>query len=379
MNKNPAKAAIFTILTVFLALQAFAQPVAPAYPYLIVTPPFPAAGKDLVTVKVVLGTAGNSCMAPTFTDEKFTIVPSMLAIYPPRFGVTVTYTTIPVPPGTACNMLYAPVQFGPVFTLGQLFAGVYTINDSGRVDGTFTVAAQGMPNAGSISWNGATFTTATDKAVYYPTDSLAVRYTVTNNTAELLSYGTFGGNCIYDLIVSLKGGPELYRRSTNAACDKSAVTVVVNPGATIANDFPKLGYPAGVDAYVAALDSVVLTVSAQFWGTKYDSTKASVDITVKKQPLEIQSFARSMATRGSAYFASTGQLSVCVPSRQKVSVSVFTTDGRVLPGISFSKYLGAGTHVIPLNQAINTGGILIIKVKGETFGSTIKMISGITR
>jgi hypothetical protein len=375
MNKNPAKAAIFTILTVFLALQAFAQPVAPAYPYLIVTPPFPAAGKDLVTVKVVLGTAGNSCMAPTFTDEKFTIVPSMLAIYPPRFGVTVTYTTIPVPPGTACNMLYAPVQFGPVFTLGQLFAGVYTINDSGRVDGTFTVAAQGMPNAGSISWNGATFTTATDKAVYYPTDSLAVRYTVTNNTAELLSYGTFGGNCIYDLIVSLKGGPELYRRSTNAACDKSAVTVVVNPGATIANDFPKLGYPAGVDAYVAALDSVVLTVSAQFWGTQYDSTKASVDITVKKQPIAAASFT-APGRHAFSCFATGGSIVAFVPSRQMVTVKAFTPDGRTVPGASFGQVLDAGSHRIPLTVG---SGVCIVQVKGETFGSTIKMISGITR
>jgi hypothetical protein len=375
MNRNPTMAAIITILTILLTSQAFAQPVAPVYPYLVVTPAFPAAGKDLVKVKVVLGTAGNSCMAPTFTDEKFTIIPSLLSIYPPRFDVTVTYTTIPVPPGTACSMIYDPVQYGPVFTLGQLFAGVYTISDSGRVDGAFTVAAQALSNNNSISWNGATFTVATDKAVYYPTDSLSVRYTVTNNTAELLSFGTFGGNCEYDLIVSLKGGPELYRLSTGATCDKSAVTVAVDPGATVAHDFPKFGYPAGVDAYVAALDSVVLTVSAQFWGTQYDSSKASVDITVKRQPIAAASFT---AQGGHAFscFATGGTIIASVPSRQMVIIKAFTPDGRIISGASFRQVLDAGSHRIPLKVG---NGVCIVQVKGETFGAVVRMISGMGR
>jgi hypothetical protein len=193
------------------------------------------------------------------------------------------------------------------------------------------------------------------------------------------SYGPFGGNCEYDFIISLKGGPELYRQSTNTLCLPNIVSLTVNPGATITHDFPKFGYPAGVETYVAALDSVVLTVSAQLWGTTYDSTKASVDITIKREPLANQPLARSMPTRGTAFFTSSGLLSVSVPSRQKVIVTAFATDGRALPGISFSKYFDAGAHVIPLNQAICAGGVYLIKVKGETFGTMIKMISGIAK
>ena len=375
MNK---RLTITAVLTVFLASQAFAQ-VAPAYPYLIVTPTSPTADKDSVRVQLVLGTADNSCMAPTFTNEHFTIIPSMLAIYPPQFGVAVTYTTVPVPPGKLCPYIYMPVEYGPVFELGKLSLGNYNVTDAGTLAGTFSVGGISFSNTGSTIWNNATFTVATDKAVYYLSDSLSVRYTITNNTAAVQTFGIFGGNCEYDLIVALKGGPELYRLSTGAVCLKNAVSLTVNPGATIAHDFPKFGYPAGIDAYVAALDSVVLTVSAQLWGTKYDSTKASVDITIKRTPSAIQPFMRSMTTHGAAFFTSSGLLSVCVPSRQKVSVSAYKTNGRVLPGISFSKNLDAGTNVIPLNQAISAGGVYLIKVEGETFGTMVRMVKGMGR
>jgi hypothetical protein len=313
-------------------------------------------------------------MAPTFTNEKFTIVPSMLAIYPPQFGVAVTYTTVPVPPGTVCSYIYMPVQFGPVFKLGKLALGTYTVTDSSTAAGTFSVGALSFSNTGSTIWNNATFTVATDKAVYYLTDSLSVRYTVTNNVTDApQSYGPFGGNCLYDLIISLKGGQEIYRLSTGAVCLKNAVSLTVNPGATIAHDFPKFGYPAGIDAYVAALDSVVLTVSAQLWGTKYDSTKASVDITIKKTPSAV---APSAARNRQAFscFAAGNGLVAFVPSRQMVTFKAFTPDGRIIPGVSFRQVLSAGSHFIPLKIG---NGVCIVQVKGETFGTMIKMISGI--
>ena len=374
MNKNTSRTAFLALLTVFLVSSAFAQ-AAPTYPYITVTPASPAANKDSVTVQLVLGTAGNSCMAPTFTDEKFTIVPSMLAIYPPQFGIAVTYTTVPVPPGKMCPMIYMPVQYGPVFKLGKLSLGSYNVTDAGTLAGTFSVGGISFSNTGSTIWNNAIFTVATDKAVYYLTDSLSVRYTVTNNSAIVQSYGPFGGNCEYDLIITLKGGPEFYRLSTGAACLKNAVSLTVNPGAAVTHDFPKFGYPAGIETYVAALDSVVLTVSAQLWGTAYDSTKASVDITIKRTPSTVISPAIRNRQAFSC-FAAGCALVAFVPSRQMVTLKVFTPDGRIIPGVSFRQILSAGSHYIPLKAS---NGICIVQVKGETFGTMIKMISGMGR
>jgi hypothetical protein len=374
MNRNTAGTAFLALLTLLLASHSFGQIIAPAYPYLILTPASPAANKDSVTVQLVLGTAGNSCMAPTFTNEKFTIVPSMLAIYPPQFGVAVTYTTVPVPPGKMCPLIYMPVQYGPVFKLGKLSLGNYNVTDAGTLAGTFSVGGMSFSNTGSTIWNGATFTTATDKAVYYLTDSLSVRYTVTNNAAMVDSFGPFGGNCIYDLIIALKGGPELYRQSTGVVCLPDIVYLTVNPGATVAHDFPKFGYPAGIETYVAALDSVVLTVSAQLWGwggTGYDSTKASADITIKRAPSAVTSPARSR--QAFSCFTAGGSLFAFVPSRQMVTLRAFTTDGRIIPGVSFRQILSAGNHYIPLKGG---NDVCIVQIKGETFGTTTKMISG---
>jgi hypothetical protein len=379
MNKNPTRTALLAILTVFLASQAFAQITLP-YPYIVVTPAAPAANKDSITLKLNLGTASNGCMAPTFTGQNFTIVPSMLTIYPPQFNVAVTYTTVPLPPGKMCTMEYNPVQYGPVFKLGKLALGTYYVSDGGKYAGTFSVGDMSFSNSNSTVWQNATFTVATDKAVYFPTDSLAVRYTITNNSNIVTqSYGPFGGLCEYELVIRLKDGIELLRESANSLCLPDIINITVLPGATVIKNYPKFGYPDGIDAFVATLDSVMLTVSVQLRGAKYDSTRAGVDVKIKRNPTAIRPVARSMAMQGTAVFTSSGMLKVSVPSRQKVFVRAFSTDGRVLPGISFSKTYDAGTHIIPMNKEKCVSGVSILHVNGETFGAVVRMISGMVK
>jgi hypothetical protein len=113
----------------------------PTYPYLTVSPAAPVAGADSVVLKLSLGTAGNSCMAPTFTGLSFTVIQSPLAIYPPVYNVTLTYTLVPVPPNKMCPMIYAPVDYGPSFALGKLSLGSYTVTDktTGKQVGAFSV------------------------------------------------------------------------------------------------------------------------------------------------------------------------------------------------------------------------------------------------
>ncbi|HMD67606.1 MAG TPA: hypothetical protein VKF42_01920 [Chitinivibrionales bacterium] len=236
------------------------------------------------------------------------------------------------------------------------------------------VSADSFPNTGSTSWHAATFTVATDKAVYYPADSLAVQYTITNNANATQTYGPFDGDCEYDLIISLTDGTELYRQSTSAVCLTNLSYVTVAAGNSVFNDFAKFGYPPGVDGYVAALDSIVLTVSAQLWGTAYDSTKASTKITIKRTPTAV-SAARPHPGVAGACFLSRGALAVSVPSPQRVTVMAFSADGRVFPQASICQQLPAGTHLLPLS-CTGRAGIYIVRILGETFETTLKAVAG---
>jgi len=118
-------------LSVFCVASLAAQVIDPVvlYPYLSVTPASPVAGKDSVNLQLALGSAGNACMAPTFTGLSFTVQQSPLAIYPPVYNVNLSYTLVPVPPGKMCPMIYAPVDYGPSFALGKLALGSYTVTD----------------------------------------------------------------------------------------------------------------------------------------------------------------------------------------------------------------------------------------------------------
>ncbi len=110
-------------------------------PYLIVTPQKPIAGRDSVIAQIILGTASNSCMAPTFSNLSFTIE-QMLTVEPFRdptiahYRVKVGFTRDPVPPNKVCTMEYNPVDYGPRFMLGALKAGTYSVVQDGGATGT---------------------------------------------------------------------------------------------------------------------------------------------------------------------------------------------------------------------------------------------------
>ncbi len=120
-------------------------------PYLLVTPSQPIAGKDSVTVQIILGTASNSCTAPTYSNLSFKIEQSPLTIYPPIYIVKVNFTEEPLPPNKICPAVYAPVDYGPVFKLGVLKVGTYevikeiTSNNNPISYGKFSVLESSIP------------------------------------------------------------------------------------------------------------------------------------------------------------------------------------------------------------------------------------------
>ncbi len=141
--------AILQVLSVILALSlplsARGHIVAKKYPYLIVTPTAPQGDTDQVGVRIMLGEASNSCVAPVCTADSFVVLEGNLAVFPPQFIIQVAFTETPLPPGLACPAVYNPVDYGPSFHLGILRPGVYTVTGfrtatEEAVYGQFTVA-----------------------------------------------------------------------------------------------------------------------------------------------------------------------------------------------------------------------------------------------
>ncbi|MBN1760864.1 MAG: hypothetical protein JW863_21230 [Chitinispirillaceae bacterium] len=111
-------------------------------PYLVLTPRTPKAKVDTVIMYIMVGTASNSCMAPTFSDCRFTIEQSPLAVYPPYFTVKVSFTQDPPPKDRVCTAIYDPVDYGPRFLLGPLGAGTYQVIDAAEDTGDGAVASR---------------------------------------------------------------------------------------------------------------------------------------------------------------------------------------------------------------------------------------------
>lgn len=128
----------------------WAQVIQPAdqadYPRLEIKPQNPSVDDELV-IQVVKGIASNSCMAPTYKDQSFGIDTLATEIFPPQHILSVQYTEVPAQ--GPCTMVYAPVEYGPTFTLGELGVGSYAVADGEVTVGRFDVS-KGTPQGYSL-------------------------------------------------------------------------------------------------------------------------------------------------------------------------------------------------------------------------------------
>ena len=95
-------------------------------PYLIVSPQEPVL-TDSVTLRVMIATASNSCMAPQFSDCSFT-VHRLPETDSPEFLVAIKFTAIRRD-DIVCPAVYNPVDYGPAHNLGKLEKGIYYVVD----------------------------------------------------------------------------------------------------------------------------------------------------------------------------------------------------------------------------------------------------------
>ncbi|MBN1760855.1 MAG: hypothetical protein JW863_21185 [Chitinispirillaceae bacterium] len=121
-------ALICTVFTLTTSAQSIVtDPPEREKPYLVLSPTDPVAERDTIQLLIVLGTASNSCTAPTFSNCVYSLEQNKTTIYPPFYTLKVKFTEDPPPADRACLTIYDPVDYGPIFHLGPLAAGTYQV------------------------------------------------------------------------------------------------------------------------------------------------------------------------------------------------------------------------------------------------------------
>ena len=81
-------------------------------------------------LKLIIGTAQNSCVVPEIKDIRFTIEQANIAVYPPVYSVYLNYQVLELPKDKVCPAVYSPVEYGPEYNLGTLSVGTYEVYDN---------------------------------------------------------------------------------------------------------------------------------------------------------------------------------------------------------------------------------------------------------
>jgi hypothetical protein len=134
-----------------LAVSINGQELVPADPYIIVRPAEPVADKDTVVLKLIIGTAQNSCVVPEIKDIRFTIEQANIAVYPPVYSVYLNYQVLELPKDKVCPAVYSPVEYGPEYNLGTLSVGTYEVYDNSSGIMTLDPKKPVYPHVGSFS------------------------------------------------------------------------------------------------------------------------------------------------------------------------------------------------------------------------------------
>lgn len=349
MFSSPSAKAV-AFLVAFSVVSVYAQGIVPVtdYPYILMAPVTPVAGKDSVKLKLALGQAGNSCMAPTFTNSSFTIEQSPLAIYPPTFNVKLSYTQVPVPPGKMCPDIYMPVDYGPSYALGKLALGNYNVTDqnTSKQVGSFSVV-----NSAPVVTD--TVTVTPQK----PTTKDSLHFDLFNASLSCCTQYYSKNVSVTDTMITLS-----YEYLDNFAC-MCLVAGSHTPFACGPQKAGRYGIYKMEGIYcppgqICPLGPVMLkrvgsvVVAAQTSAMQGNGHLAMMDR------------ASSMAIIHSSAGV---RLKIGLDRAQRVKVFAYSTNGKLLTRVVADTPLSKGVHTLDLTGFPKAGGVMIVRVKGETF------------
>jgi hypothetical protein len=268
-------------------------------------------------------------------------------------------------------------QWG-VLAYGNGYREVKTVHlyNSAQQTVDFTLSKAYSNNA-SVTFGEATFTTASDKYIYRENDPVRIRYTITNPSRSDMKFGPFSGRCEYDLIITAGTDRRIYQASAQpVACLDTIATIVVEAGQTVTHDFPAW-YSSDLLKTVlgetmVAPRSIKLNCVARLRGKDYDSTLASVPVTIEfAYPLGTVTGQKNINATPVSFNAAANMLSFNFDKPQRVSVNVYTLEGAMIPLRDGQRQFSAGMHTLSLQNMLQNRrqrtGVYIIGVRGNGF------------
>jgi hypothetical protein len=240
--------------------------------------------------------------------------------------------------------------------------------------------AEPYQNSDSVVVRGIVFKTATNKYSYRKDEPVKIRYSVANTTDQQVAFGAFDGGCEYDLSITMIPAitiaeKVLYRQSAQALiCYDTLSYIIVNPHQAVVKNFPDYYLP-DLTSFAPTNNKIMLMVSAQLRGQKYDSTKAGVPIEIRLEPTAVAENKGASGRLPSSCKMQDHALALSLLRAQNVSVNVYGLDGRMHPNASFTRNLLAGTHTLSLTGLMQIKGMCIVGVKGADFEKVFSVVN----
>jgi hypothetical protein len=319
-----------------------------AYPRATITPSRIIKG-DTVKLFLTVGQATSSCV-PTYSKISYTVEKIPQDTFPPQFNLYLAYDEIP-PKSTAC--LAVLTNYGPQFTFTGLEQGNYNcIDKNNSAVATFSVFKND-----SIHYEVSTL-----KELYSKGQKLDVTYKVKNNSTHAVKFN-FPSSCHFDMTLKNGTGLEVFHYMENSVCGQVLSEISLDAGEETRFDFPLLDL---TESYGQA------TITAQLIG--YNESAVSKKITINETTKVISNPGNVSTFRRCSWNPLSETLGFEIDRDMRVSVKLFSATGKNAAYALTSKLLTAGSHTIPLRNILTAHGLFFIRIKGDCFTETIKLV-----
>jgi hypothetical protein len=384
---------IIGALFVGQSFAAAAQPIAPpivVYPQYRLTPASPTT-QDSVSFWLIKGQYGNSCVPRYITSFRIehVAVACLVAPCPSPFNeIILSYSqslVLPLQAAGFCDPAPCPnvivcmnttTEYGPMLNFGKLQAGNYTIidsTDSNRTLMQFTVTENPLPyaNKAQKTIDNVTYTVATDKTSYNVGENINVRYTIKNNSAEMVIDSL--PCCRENLLAMTPSGDTAYHQGgLPCPCPPVVPPVSIAPGDSMVSDFTPFTY-----ADTARSLTIIAKLGWNEIYSHYSTPAVSVLVGINQAgtPVLQRNIQKTLIknTPIVTYSRSSKTLAITSDRPQLISISAYTLNGRKIAELSGNRFLNVGTQTFNMKNAARYGGMMLFRIQGEGFVETARI------
>jgi hypothetical protein len=265
------------------------------------------------------------------------------------------YSIDSVPLAADGDTFLVTASAGPAYSTARQFVALYG-GKSYSIDFNLEIS---FTNTSIVTNDSVSFTVSTDKKTYDIGDSIRVRYSFHNTSTHAIQYYLNIG-CQYDLLLTGSSNDTLYWLGRNRSCPTLEVLYSINPDSSRTTQFSPVAVTDAMDSAITAtakMESISITASA-----------VSVSITVRKPVTAVWREAAGPEELSPRIGWAAGKgFVVFLPQRQRISLSLFTTDGRLIRRILDRRILPAGRSEVAVQGLGAAASVYIAVLRGERF------------